>query len=282
MPVVLPEARPDFAAKQKGLLDIIAQNAGIDSASLAGFNPDYLQNVNNLYQQYAADMLGLNQETTNADVEYGRNFPALQARHAQATQALRDKMAFRGLRNSSIAGDEELRLMGAQTEEADALKNAYTRAIGDIGERRNLSQGAYSTGMGTQEDALTQAAGAWLKDKQAADEDRRIRELAANNAGTVNTTQTGINNALTGAVAGYNAQPIDFSKYAGLFVQNTPQAMPAPPMPAPRPAYNAQLLSDPLGINTAKKMAPASVPKPASLQKVTTKKPVTRYSSIRS
>jgi hypothetical protein len=137
-------AKEDFASKRQSLLSQLGQ----DPNSLAGFDDTYLQETNNLYQQLAESLGGLDTQEADLNTDYEKGYKNTLAQQLREREALQSKLAFRGMNRSSAAVDEESKFNQQYQDIFDQMATAKSRGISDIGAQRSNANAAYTTGVG--------------------------------------------------------------------------------------------------------------------------------------
>jgi len=235
MPTTIPQ-KADFGAERLALL----QQLGLDPGSLAGFQDSFVQNSNNLYQQLAQLLSQSQSDQTDVETNYERSLAQTMADQKRQRDALEAKLAYRGVLSGSAAVDE----IGKQTQDYqnvyDQMGQTKSKALSDILGSRNFAQSQYDVGLGNERTNLTQGASAYLQQIAQRQADQALAQQQAQQQTAQTDAMLQSNNTIAQQIAQMNAQPIDLSKYANLFVQNTPQTVAPVPQPvAPKvPSVN--------------------------------------------
>ena len=265
-------ARPDA---QKTMQELIAA-LNLNPAFLEGFNPGYVEDVNNMYQNLAGQFAGLDTEEGYARTDYERNIGELAAQQARGIESLRNKLATQGILQSTAGVEAENDLLNQFETQRRDVGSSRDRALSDIAGRRLGYQSAYDVGIGGLNRGLREQAQGYVNTKA---QEQRDRDIAAQQAEIKSTLANQEVSQANQQIPQYAPPPLDLSALTSyLMTRAVPAAAPPqPPVAAPpvnpyKTAANPYL-ANPFGTK------PTVPPKPtlASATKQVTQKRVGKY-----
>lgn len=230
---------------EKTMQDLLAA-LNLDPAMLAGFNTDYLGQSNNLYQQLAAQYAGLDTEQGYAEADYLRGIQENVANQARAKLALKDRLASRGMLDST-PGQDQISQLDRQYETLGRdLGTTRDRASANITGRRGAFDNDYAIAMDMLNSGLRKQAQDYVKTKGDEETARAGKQHDSDILDALNNiTVSGINQQ----IPAYTPPAIDMSALTA-YLANRPVAptpAPAPPVAPKPPSVNNPYLSDPFG-----------------------------------
>lgn len=241
----MPIAKPDNHKTMQDLLSAL----NLDPSLLAGFNPDYVESANNLYQGLAGQYAGLDTEEGYAKTDYERGIQENLANQALATRAMKDKLASRGILDSS-AGMEQLGLLGKEYETRGSdLGTTRDRALSNISGRRLGFENDYTQQLDTLNRGLRGQATGYVEGKAREENDRVLKQQQSDILTGLNNQQTA---AINQQIPAYTPPAIDMSALTA-YLANRPVPSAAPPQPQkpvnPYATAANPYLADPFGLN---------------------------------
>lgn len=245
--------KPNFAQDRQSLL----QQFGFDPTALAGFQDNYLQESNNQYQTLADILAQSDIEENDLNTGYERSRSQAIEQQNRAVQALQSKMAFNGMQRSSAAVDEEAKLGQDYQRVLDELTGKFSTGAAQVAGKRSSADAAYKVGQGNLAETLRSGASSYLNDVAAKEAQRKIDQQTADAATASAGVSQQIANQTVAPINQANAAPIDLSRFANLFVQNTPQ-----PAPAYTPLTNVNMPPKPSVYDPGRVALTSSVAKP--------------------
>ena len=248
-------------------LQRILSETGADPMMLEGFNPDYVNKVNQLYQTLAQQEAGLGIEEADVGTNFERNRGDLLANQVRARTALRDKLASRGILESTAAGEQMEDLeRGYETQLSD-LGSAKNRSLQDIIARRLGYENQYDVNLGGYNTDLAKGATDYFNTRATAARDADLAKQVGQGNSLLGDQQVA---AINRQIPAYTPPAIDYTALLSAFAGRG-QAAPTPPKPPapPKPAYATAAnpyLADPFGTQGIRPTVP---PKPSLAKAVT-------------
>lgn len=256
-------------------LQRILAETGADPMMLEGFNPDYVNKVNQLYQNLAEQYAGLGIEEADVGTNFERSRGDLIANQARARTALRDRLASRGMLESTTSGEQQEDLERGFESQLSDLGSAKNRSLQDIIARRLGYENQYDLNLGGYNTDLATQASKFFENKATAARDADLAKQVGQGNSLLGDQQVA---AINRQIPAYTPPAIDYSALLSAFKPVTPPAPPKPP-PPPKPAYATAAnpyLADPFGTQGIRPTVP---PKPTlkSATKQVTQKRMGRY-----
>jgi len=250
----MPRERPDAQA----MLDQLLGGLGVAKPEyLSGFNPSFLGDVNNLYQNLAGQYSGLDLENAGVRTGYERGVGDIAGNRARAITALENKLANRGMLQSSAALNQRGNLDREFDTQLSDLGSTRDAALQSIIARRLGFENDYDTNLTSLKGGLVGQGTEYARNK-ADEEARRINaEQVAQGGGQLASQQSGIMNQQIGAIA--PPPPIDLSAILAAF---RPVAPPPPAPVKPQAPYVDPRVRDPLGQQASAAYKPVVPAKP--------------------
>ena len=221
---------------QKTMQDLLA---GLNAKPefLAGFNTDYLNNANQLFQNLTGQLGGIDTEEAQTRADAERGLGDLAGRQSQAIQALKDRMANRGTLHSTAFDESQQNLVKDFESQRADIGSARDRMLQSLIGRRGAAEGGYDQALMGLNDSLTRQAGDYINVKSGEERDRRLAEQAATGQGQLTDQSVGQTNNMIPQLA---PPAIDMSAIVRALQPAPPPVLPArftqpPPVAPPKP-----------------------------------------------